>query len=52
MEVITKKVEPNASCSFCERDISDLPFLFRQGVGTMCPDCVKEIKALMDEEEK
>ncbi len=50
MEVLTKRITDNASCSFCERDVSEVKFLFAQGVGTMCPDCVKEVRALMRED--
>ena len=52
MEVISKRAKPNAICSFCERGFDEVKFLFVQGMGTMCPDCVAEIKALMDESEQ
>lgn len=52
MEVISKRVESDAICSFCERGFTEIKFLFRQGRGTMCPDCVAEIKVLMDESEQ
>lgn len=52
MEVISQRIESNASCSFCERDISEVPFLFRQGTGTMCPECVVEIRKLMNDSEE
>lgn len=52
MEIISERVEPQAYCSFCDRHISEVKFLFRQGMGTMCPDCVKEIHKLMTTEEE
>jgi len=52
MEILTKRNAQNASCSFCQRDVSDVKFLFAQGVGTMCPECVVEVRNLMIESEK
>lgn len=49
MEILTKRNAQNASCSFCQRDVSDVKFLFAQGIGTMCPECVVEVRKLMIE---
>ena len=51
MEIISKRNTTNASCAFCEKDITEVPFLFKQGLGTMCPECVVIIKQLMDDSE-
>lgn len=50
MEIISPRTEPYAFCSFCGRKIDEVKFLFRQGMGTMCPDCVKEIRKLMEDQ--
>lgn len=50
MEIISERDKPQAYCSFCDGHISEVKFLFRQGMETMCPDCVKEIHKLMTED--
>lgn len=52
MEVISKRNTAEGACSFCDKDIKEVPFLFKQGLGTMCPECVVLIKDMMDESSK
>ena len=51
MEVISRRNTTEAACSFCEKDITEVQFLFKQGLGIMCPECVVIIKSLMDDSE-